>query len=125
MTILGFAIIGTYYLSFSGTQKIVINEVAGDYAIFTEDGENTVNDYIELYNTGNLNCVLYELYLSDDSGNLKKLPIPTYTIPANPNNGYRFVGWEGDISGTESTIEISLNEGGTQLYAVFEKIDTP
>lgn len=82
VAILGFAIIGTYYLGFTGMRKIVINEVAGDYAIFTKDGENTANDYIELYNTGNLDCVVHELYLSDDSGNLKKMPIPTCTIPA-------------------------------------------
>ena len=42
------------------------------------------------------------------------------TITANPNDGYRFVGWEGDIKQTGEVIETSV-EGGLELEAVFEK----
>lgn len=42
------------------------------------------------------------------------------TIMAKPNDGYRFVGWEGDIEQTDGVIEVSV-EGGLKFKAVFEK----
>ncbi len=42
------------------------------------------------------------------------------TITAKANEGYRFVGWEGDIEQTGEVIEASV-EGGLVLRAVFEK----
>lgn len=44
------------------------------------------------------------------------------TISANPKEGYRFVGWGGDINSEESTVEIRLPEGGLRVEAVFEKM---
>lgn len=53
------------------TQSIRINEVCGKY--LKETGtENLFEDYVELYNTGILDCNMEQLYLSDDPENLKK-----------------------------------------------------
>lgn len=43
------------------------------------------------------------------------------TVTAEANPGYTFVGWEGGTSA--ATIELTLEEGGAVLYAVFEKTD--
>lgn len=44
------------------------------------------------------------------------------TISANPKEGYRFVGWNGDMESEESTVEVYLPEGGLRVEAVFEKV---
>ena len=44
------------------------------------------------------------------------------TITAIPNQGYEFVGWEGDCKETDETIILSLQENVT-LNAVFRRID--
>lgn len=43
------------------------------------------------------------------------------TITAKANDGYIFVGWEGDIRNADEELEVSV-EGGLTLKAVFEKI---
>lgn len=43
------------------------------------------------------------------------------TISARPNEGYRFIGWRGDVSGTDDTVTVSLKEGEVSIQAVFEK----
>lgn len=43
------------------------------------------------------------------------------TVSAKPKEGYHFDGWQGDVSGQEDTITVSLNEGEVSLQAVFEK----
>lgn len=42
-------------------------------------------------------------------------------LTALPNSGYRFVGWENDVSFENDHIEIKLDEKGTCVKAVFEK----
>lgn len=42
-------------------------------------------------------------------------------VSAKPNEGYHFIGWQGDVSGTEETMTVSLKEGGISIQAVFEK----
>lgn len=82
VSVMGTVIILLFYVSFSGTKNLVINEV-GSYnqsAVLDETG--LVCDYIELYNNGNLDCEVYGIYLSDDSLNLHKKSVPVGTIPA-------------------------------------------
>ena len=43
------------------------------------------------------------------------------TITAQPNEGYHFVSWQGDISGTDPEITVSLDYGAVSLQAIFEK----
>ena len=42
-------------------------------------------------------------------------------VTAIAEEGYRFVGWEGDISSKEESLEITLSEEGVKIRAVFEK----
>lgn len=44
------------------------------------------------------------------------------TVEAVADNGYRFVGWEGDISSAEALTDVWLKKGGTNITAKFEKI---
>lgn len=44
-------------------------------------------------------------------------------LEATPDEGYRFVGWSGDISSQENVVEIHLPKGGLRVEAVFEKVD--
>ncbi len=43
------------------------------------------------------------------------------TVSVRANEGYRFAGWRGDVSGAEDTIVVSLKAGEVSLQAVFEK----
>ena len=49
------------------------------------------------------------------------------TITAVPKEGYEFVGWSGDITSTESEIEIPVNAGGNtqgmEISAAFRKCE--
>ncbi len=84
----GLAGIGTLNYGLTGTRHIVINEVGGNNASTALDDQDTVCDYIELYNTGNLGCTIYKLYLSDDAERLQKKELPAVTVPAK---GYLLV----------------------------------
>lgn len=44
------------------------------------------------------------------------------TVTAVAEDGYVFRGWKGASVSTEASLEMKLKEGGTSLYAVFEKI---
>ncbi len=79
---MGTAIILLFNISFAGTQNLVINEVGSYNLSSTLDDSGLVCDYIELYNTGNLDCELYGTYLSDDPSNLLKKSVPDGRIPA-------------------------------------------
>ncbi len=43
------------------------------------------------------------------------------TITAQPNEGYHFVSWQGDVTGTDASINVSLENGAVSLQAIFEK----
>ena len=45
------------------------------------------------------------------------------TITANPNKGYKFIGWSGDLTGVTNPESILLN-GNKTIKALFEKIPT-
>ena len=42
-------------------------------------------------------------------------------VTAIPDQGYHFVGWSGDLSVSDESIEVYLKEGGMKIAAVFEK----
>lgn len=44
------------------------------------------------------------------------------TLTATAQEGYRFVGWSGDVSGPETQIEVSVPTGGITAKAIFEKL---
>ena len=45
-------------------------------------------------------------------------------VTAVANSGYEFVGWEGTDNTSKATQEVTLNEGGVTLNAIFEKANT-
>lgn len=45
------------------------------------------------------------------------------TLTATANEGYRFVGWQGGNTSEEETITVQLQNGGTDIEAIFEKIE--
>lgn len=44
------------------------------------------------------------------------------TVTAVPKEGYRFVRWEGNASGTEETVEVPVEAGGITVKAIYEKM---
>lgn len=44
------------------------------------------------------------------------------TVSAQPKEGYRFVRWTGDFESEEEAISFVVEEGGSNIHAVFEKI---
>lgn len=58
-------------------------------------------------------------YTNKSSGSYTKNS--TISITATPNNGYRFLRWEGDISSTSSTINLTMNTN-KNIRAVFEEL---
>lgn len=42
-------------------------------------------------------------------------------LTAVPEEGYRFVGWNGDVTGEATSMEVRLKAGGVVLQALFEK----
>ena len=101
------AIIGTLNYGLTGMRVIQINEVCGNNTDTALDDEETVCDYIELYNTGALRCTVYKLYLSDDSEHLQKMEIPATTIPAK---GYLLIKLDDG--------QISINKDGAETLTL-------
>lgn len=79
---MGIAIILLFYISFSGTQNIVINEVGSYNLSLSVNETGLVCDYIELYNSGQLDCELRGLCLTDDISDLAKKAVPNGILPA-------------------------------------------
>lgn len=104
----GTAVIGTLYYGLTGIRNVVINEACGYNTSLSVDAQGTVCDYIELYNTGTLDCVVNGLYLSDDSNYLQKKILPAITVPAK---GYLLVKLE------DSTLNINKDGGETLLLS--------
>lgn len=69
--------------------------------------------------------VMVNTALTDKSGEWSGTYFTDYPISlkATPKEGYRFVGWSGDVSEQETQIEVSIPKGGLTVWAVFEKID--
>lgn len=45
-------------------------------------------------------------------------------LTAEPNNGWEFVGWQGDMESDENPVEVTI-EGETEITANFERIEYP
>ncbi|MBD5486436.1 MAG: hypothetical protein HDR18_13115 [Lachnospiraceae bacterium] len=43
------------------------------------------------------------------------------SVTVQPHEGYRFIGWQGDVSGTDDKLSVSLENGEVSLQALFEK----
>lgn len=45
------------------------------------------------------------------------------TLTAVPDEGYEFVGWSGDVTSSDATIDVELDKEVVSLNAIFKKID--
>lgn len=86
--IIGISSLGFYSISASGIGHIVLNEAGSNNLSEIQADSGASCDYIELYNTGLLDCDISQLYLSDNADNFKKLEISSCKIPAK---GYLLV----------------------------------
>lgn len=106
LAVISLVVIECFYLSFSGQQNVVINEVSSNNRNVVLDENGSISDYIELYNKGSLACDTYQLYLSDDIDDLKKKEIASEIIPAK---GYCVVPLNDEV--------LALNKNGEEtLY---------
>ena len=82
LSITGLVVIYSYYYMSQGIHQILINEVCSNNQSLTFEDAFLTPDYVEIYNSGFLDCELEQLYLSDDEQNLQKKEISSYVIPA-------------------------------------------
>ncbi|WP_207681920.1 InlB B-repeat-containing protein [Desulfonema magnum] len=78
----------------------------------------------------NFAIVAYTLDITALNGTVTRTPEKTsyecgesVTLTAAPNSGYRFIRWEGNASGTETSVTIAIN-GNSSITAIFEQIST-
>ena len=71
------------YYSISLVGDLVINEIQASNSTTVPDDNNEYDDWIELYNNTSSSISLNGYYLSDNSGNPTKWPIPNVVIAAN------------------------------------------
>ena len=69
-----------YEVKTSGMSRLVINEICSKNSAVFLDEEETVSDYVELYNCGWLPYFISEIYLSDDVDNLEKYELPSKVL---------------------------------------------
>lgn len=111
MAVVSLTVIECFYLSFSGQQNIVINEVCSNNRNVELDENGSVSDYIELYNRGTLKCDTYQLYLSDDIDDLKMKELPSDIIPVK---GYYVVPLNDEM--------LALNKNGEETLYLSDSI---
>lgn len=87
--------------------QITITEVCSSNASYSVDGNELVEDYIEIYNKGFLPCQISGLYLSDDAYDLKKMPLDGYVLRAGEMLVMPCVN---DIN------SFTINNSGEQIY---------
>ena len=87
--------------------SISITEVCSSNVSYPLDGNELVEDYIEIYNRGFLPCQISGLYLSDDAYNLKKMPLNGYVLQAGE---ILVIPCVNDIN------SFTINNSGEQIY---------
>lgn len=70
----------------------------------------------------------FNLTKTATNGSIAVDPLPTgsqqLTVRATPTAGYRFVGWSGDVSGTNSAVTITMNRDKA-ITAIFAPLSQP
>ncbi len=82
LAVFGLMIYILYDISQQGVDKLVINEICTDNELVAVNEEELVADYIELYNAGDINNSLEDVYISDDDNDLNKWKISDSIIPS-------------------------------------------
>ena len=103
------------YYSISLIGDLVINEIQASNSTTIADDNNEYDDWIELYNNTSSSISLNGYYLSDNSGNLTKWPIPNVVIAANDF----FTVWaDNDSNQTGNHANFKLSAAGEALILV-------
>lgn len=76
------------------------------------------NDYSSIASTYTLNITAYNGSVSKDPDKDRYDSGETVTLQATPDSGYYFTGWSGDASGTNTTVDITMN-GNKSVVAGF------
>ncbi len=104
----------TVQSSFTGS-SIVINEFCAKNSTTQTDNAGEYDDWIELYNTGNTDIQLQNMYLTDNLSDLFKWQIPDTTIAAN---GFLIIWADNDVLQTNLHANFKLSSGGEELALI-------
>ena len=94
--------------------QITIQEICSNNESHVLSDNGQIEDYIEIYNAGNLPCHIDGLYLSDDKYNLQKLPLNGYVLSA---------GGIAVIPCTDSENSFAISNTGEGIYLSNEEGD--
>lgn len=82
---------------------------------------------IKLINKNSQRCILNISVSPEGAGYIRQDPLggiydigTTVTITAHANNGYKFDHWDGDVSGSDPTIQITMDKD-KDIIAYFSK----
>ena len=102
------------FISSSAYGQLSINEIMASNATIIADNEGEFDDWIEIYNAGNVSVNLAGLYLSDDPDNLTKWQIPnTSSAQTTINaNGYLLIWLDNDSEQGAHHVDFKLSAGG-------------
>ncbi|MAO33043.1 MAG: hypothetical protein CL824_06000 [Crocinitomicaceae bacterium] len=102
-----------------GNGDVVINEVMSNNETTVADQSGDYDDWIELYNPTFSDVSMAGLYLSDDSSNLKKWPLPDQTIASN-NYLIIWADKDSDQNGIHANFKISA--AGEALFLSYDSL---
>jgi hypothetical protein len=76
-----FVVLFTIFLQYTTRAQLIINEISNKNSSQITDEDNSFEDWIELYNTGNEAINMADYCLSDDSLDLQKWTFTSFQIP--------------------------------------------
>ena len=92
---------------------LVINEFMASNESIISDEAGEFEDWIELYNNGNINISLYGLYLSDDGSVKNKWPFPNINLEPDE---YLIIWADNDENDGELHSNFKLSSSGESIY---------
>ncbi len=98
---------------------IVINEIMAKNESVVADQSGDYDDWIELYNLSASNVSTSGLFLSDDSTNLLKWPIPEKTIPSDD---YLIIWADNDSDQEGLHANFKLSSSGENLFLSYDSL---
>ncbi len=115
-----FAVLLLGLISAPAVAQLSINEIMASNSTVIADNEGEFDDWIEIYNAGNVSVNLAGLYLSDDPDNLTKWQIPnTSSAQTTINaNGYLIIWLDNDSEQGAHHVEFKLSAGGEHIALV-------
>lgn len=115
-----FAALLLVLISTPAVAQLSINEIMASNSTVITDNAGEYDDWIEIYNAGNVSINLAGLYLTDDPDNLTKWQIPsTSSAQTTINaNGYLIIWLDNDSEQGAHHVEFKLSAGGEHIALV-------